>query len=48
MKLRAISGKVKLYKEEGRFLEELRKIPEATKSKEEMEELIEYLRSLAI
>lgn len=48
MKLRGISGKIKLYKEEGRFLEELNKIPEATKSKEEMEELIEYLRSLAI
>ena len=30
------------------FLEELKKIPEATKTEEEMEELIEYLRSLAI
>lgn len=48
MKLRGIPGKVKLYKEEGRFLEELKKIPEATRSEEEMEELIEYLRSLAI
>ncbi len=48
MKIRGIPGKIKLYKEEGRFLEELKKITEATKSKEEMEELIEYLRSLAI
>ena len=48
MKLRGIPGKIKLYKEEGRFLEELKKIPEATRTKEEMEELVEYLRSLAI
>lgn len=48
LKLRGIPGKVKLYKDEKRFLEELKKIPEATKTEEELEELIEYLRSLAI
>ena len=31
-----------------KMIEELKKIPAATKTKEEMEELVEYLRSLAI
>ncbi len=48
LKKRGISGKVVLYQEMSRFTEALKRIPEATRTEEEMQELLEFLRSLAV
>lgn len=48
LKRRGISGKVVLCEDEELFFAELRKIREATKTGEEMQELVEFLRSLAV
>lgn len=48
LKRRAIPGKVVVFKEQERFFAELKKIPEATRTEEEMQELVEFLRSLAV
>ena len=48
LKKRGISGKVVLYEDANRFAEALKKIPEATRTEEEMQELLEFLRSLAV
>lgn len=48
LKKRMISGKVTVHKESERFLKELKKIPEATRTEKEMQELTEFLRSLAV
>lgn len=48
LKRRGIPGKVVVYKESDRFFKELGKIAEATRTAEEMQELTEFLRSLAV
>lgn len=48
MKRRVIPGKVTVYKEQEKFFSALKKIDEATRTEEEMQELIEFLRSLAV
>lgn len=48
LKRREISGKIELYKDTDRFLQEVKKVTEVTKTKQEMQELVEFLRSLAV
>lgn len=48
LKKRAIPGKVVVFREKERFITELKKIPEITRTGEEMQELVEFLRSLAV
>ena len=48
LKRRAIPGKVTVYKEKEKFLAAIKKIETATRTEEEMQELAEFLRSLAI
>ncbi len=48
MKKRAISGKVIVYKEQEKFFSALKKIDAATRTEAEMQELVEFLRSLAV
>ena len=48
LKKREIPGKVVLYEDANRFTEALKRIPEATRTEEEMKELLEFLRSLAV
>ena len=48
LKRRQIPGKVTIHKEKERFLSGLKKITVATKTEEEMQELIDFLRSLAV
>lgn len=48
LKKRAIPGKVTVHKESERFFSALKKIDAATRTEEEMQELIEFLRSLAV
>lgn len=48
LKKRGIPGKVVVFREQERFLAELKKIPEAAKTEAEMQEAVEFLRSLAI
>ena len=48
LKRREIPGKVVLYDDKNRFTDALKMIPEATKTEEDMQELLEFLRSLAV
>ena len=48
LKKRGISGKVEVYNEKERFFAQLQKIPAATRTEAEMQELVEFLRSLAV
>ena len=48
LKKREIPGKVVLYEDANRFTDALKRIPEATRKEEEMKELLEFLRSLAV
>lgn len=48
LKRRAIPGKVTVHKETEKFLNALKKIDKATRTEAEMQELIEFLRSLAV
>ena len=48
LKKREIPGKVVLYEDANRFTDALKRIPEATRTEEEMQELLDFLRSLAI
>ncbi len=48
LKRRAIPGKVVVHKDKERFLSALKKIDAATRTEEEMQELVEFLRSLAV
>lgn len=48
LKKREIPGKVVLYEDANRFTDALKRIPEATRTEEEMKELLEFLRSLAV
>lgn len=48
LKKREIPGKVVLYEDVKRFTDALKRIPEATRTEEEMKELLEFLRSLAV
>ncbi len=48
LKRRVIPGKVTVYKEEERFFTALKKIDAATRTEEEMQELVDFLRSLAV
>ncbi len=48
LKKRGIPGKVTVYKEEEKFFSALKKIDKATRTEEEMQELVEFLRSLAV
>lgn len=48
MKKRVISGKVTVFMEQDKFFAALKKIDETTRTEEEMQELVEFLRSLAI
>jgi len=48
LKRRAIPGKVTVHTDEEKFLKVLRRIETATRTEEEMQELIEFLRSLAV
>lgn len=48
LKRRAIPGKVTVYKEKEKFLGAMKKIDKATRTEEEMQELVEFLRSLAV
>lgn len=48
MKRRAIPGKVTVHKEQEKFFSALKKMDAATRTEEEMQELVEFLRSLAI
>ncbi len=48
LKRRAIPGKVTVYKEQEKFFSALKRIDTATRTEEEMQELVEFLRSLAV
>jgi len=48
LKRRAIPGKVTIHEEKEKFLNALKKIDKATRTEEEMQELVEFLRSLAV
>lgn len=48
LKRRQIPGKVTVHKETEKFLTALKRIEKATRTEEEMQELIEFLRSLAV
>lgn len=48
LKKRGISGKVVVYKEEERFLSEVKNADTATRTEEEWTELKDFLRSLAV
>lgn len=48
LKKRGIPGKVTVHKEQEKFFLALKKIDSATRTEEEMQELIEFLRSLAV
>lgn len=48
LKRRGISGKVVLFQEKERFFAELHKISSVTRTEEEMQELVDFLRSLAV
>lgn len=48
LKRRAIPGKVIIHKEQDKFLSALKKIDVATRTETEMQELVEFLRSLAV
>lgn len=48
LKRRAIPGKVIVHKEKEKFLNALKRIDKATRTEAEMQELIEFLRSLAV
>ncbi len=48
LKRRAIPGKVTVHKEQDKFFSALKRIDAATRTEEEMQELIEFLRSLAV
>lgn len=48
LKRREIPGKVVLFEDISRFTEALKRIQEATRTEEEMQELLEFLRSLAV
>lgn len=48
LKRRGIPGKVTIFKEKERFFAALKKIPEATRTESEMQELLDFLRSLAV
>lgn len=48
LKRRQIPGKVTVHKEKEKFFTALKKVEKATRSETEMQELIEFLRSLAV
>ncbi len=48
LKRRVIPGKVTVHKEKERFFSALKKIDTATRTEAEMQELVEFLRSLAV
>lgn len=48
LKRRQIPGKVTVHKEQEKFFSALKRIEKASRTEEEMQELIEYLRSLAV
>ena len=48
LKRRGIPGKVTVYKEREKFLAALKEIETATRTEGEMQELVEFLRSLAV
>jgi len=48
LKRRMIPGKVTVHKEQEKFFAALKKIDAATRSEEEMQEAVEFLRSLAV
>ena len=48
LKRRAIPGKVAVYTEKDKFFATLNKIEKATRTEKEMQELVEFLRSLAV
>jgi len=48
LKRRAIPGKVIIHKEKEKFFAALKKIDKATRTEAEMQELVEFLRSLAV
>ena len=48
LKRRQIPGKVTVHKEQDKFFAALKRVEKATKTEEEMQELIEFLRSLAV
>lgn len=48
LKKREIPGKVVLYEDAKRFTDALKRITEATRTEEEMQELLDFLRSLAV
>lgn len=48
LKKRALSGKLVLCETEEEFLAKLKKVPEVTKKEEDRQELLDFLRSLAV
>lgn len=48
LKRRQIPGKVTVYKEKDKFFSALKRIEKATRTEEEMRELFDFLRSLAV
>ncbi|MBR2409779.1 MAG: hypothetical protein IKB07_12605 [Lachnospiraceae bacterium] len=48
LKRRGIPGKVTVHKEQEKFFSALKKIETATRTEEEMQELVDFLRSLAV
>ncbi len=48
LKRRQIPGKVTVYKEKDKFFSALKRIEKATRNEAEMQELFEFLRSLAV
>lgn len=48
LKRRQIPGKVTVHKEQDKFFSALKRIEKATRTEAEMQELIEFLRSLAV
>lgn len=48
LKRRQIPGKVAVYKEAEKFFAALKRIEKATRTEEEMQEMVEFLRSLAV
>ena len=48
LKRRQIPGKVTVYKEQEKFFAALKRIEKATRTEAEMQELIDFLRSLAV
>ena len=48
LKRRQIPGKVVVYKETEKFFTALKRIEKATRTEKEMQELVEFLRSLAV